>query len=306
MKKQSVRAIFPGLWRDVHRKRDRRVRGQAVPEVRAGGWVFRFFGRLRAWCREVESFLSSYNRLCGYPGLPANRLTSGRRLAWPNLPFRDQLGAVRDGLIGIGIFSLTMPTMKVAVRDLDPVFVGVGRLLVAVIPAAITLMVLKSPLPHRRQWLSLLTVVGCLAFGFSLFLAQALVWVPSFHAAIVAGAVPLVIALVATIRERHPQSVSFWLAALAGALTVIIYGLAKSSWSFTHADLLLIAVAIVGGIGYAEGGRLGKEMGPLAVSCWVPVVATPFALLVCASKMPESLQQVPASAWLALGQGQRR
>lgn len=208
---------------------------------------------------------------------------------------------VPEGLIGVAIFSLTMPLMKVAVYELDPVLVGAGRFLVALLPAALTLLSLKAPLPNRRQLLSLLVIAGCFVFGFSWLFAAALKQVPSYHAAIVAGALPLVVAITAAIRERERLSRSFWLAAVAGALTVVGYGLAKSGWTPNPADLLLITGAIAGGIGYVEGGRLGKEMGALVVSCWVPVVAAPFALIVCAANLPESLGKVSIPAWLAFG-----
>jgi len=194
-----------------------------------------------------------------------------------------------------------MPVMKVALQNLDPVFVGVGRFLVALLPAVITLLILKAPLPNGRQFLTLLTIVGCLVFGFSWPFAEALIQAPSHHAAVIAGSIPLVVALTAAVRGRERLPRSFWMAAAAGTLTVVGYGLLKSSWHFNRTDLFLIAGSIAGGVGYAEGGRLGKEMGSLAVTCWVPVVAAPFALLVCAPRMPEGLQQVPAAAWWALG-----
>jgi len=191
--------------------------------------------------------------------------------------------------------------MKIAVRDFDPVFVGIGRFVLAAIPAAITLWFLRLPVPNVRQFFSILTISACLVFGFSWSLAEALIRVPAHHVAVVAGSIPLVVAVTAAIRDRERLSVSFWLVAVVGALTVTGYGLAKSSGHVGSADLFLIGAAVAGGIGYAEGGRLGREMGALAVSCWLPLVAAPLALVVCATRMPEHVTQIPASAWLALG-----
>ena len=44
------------------------------------------------------------------------------------------------------------------------------------------------------------------------------------------------------------------------------------------ADLLLLVALILGGFGYAEGGRLAREMPGWRVICWVVVLALPISL----------------------------
>ncbi len=77
------------------------------------------------------------------------------------------LAGVPEGLIGVLLFSLTVPTMRIAVADFDPVIVGVGRSALAAVPAAILLMILGSPRLTLAQIGSIMVIAGCLIFGFS-------------------------------------------------------------------------------------------------------------------------------------------
>ena len=51
---------------------------------------------------------------------------------------------------------------------------------------------------------------------------------------------------------------------------VVGYGFVKSGFQVTPADALLVLAAALCGIGYAEGSRLGREIGTTAMACWDP------------------------------------
>ena len=64
------------------------------------------------------------------------------------------------GFVGVLIFSLTLPATRVAVTHLDPLFIGLGRSLVAAVFAAVFLLAIRAPFgPHAsaRDWHSVCT-----------------------------------------------------------------------------------------------------------------------------------------------------
>ena len=52
---------------------------------------------------------------------------------------RDRRRGLVWGFIGVASFSLTLPATRVAVAGLDPVFIGLGRAVVAAVLAAIAM-----------------------------------------------------------------------------------------------------------------------------------------------------------------------
>ncbi|SDT88059.1 Permease of the drug/metabolite transporter (DMT) superfamily [Verrucomicrobium sp. GAS474] len=212
------------------------------------------------------------------------------------------LTGIPEGVLAVVLFSLTVPTMRIAVRELDPVIVGIGRMALAAIPAALVLAAVGSPRLTMRQIGSLLAATACLAFGFSWFSARALREVSSSHAAIVIGVIPLVNALWASLRSGQRQTGLFWTAALAGSAIVTGYGLGRSGAGLHlgRADLLLLLAALTCGIGYAEGTRLGREIGTTALTCWVPIAAFLPGVALCLGRLPEHPGAVSTACWLAL------
>ena len=55
------------------------------------------------------------------------------------------------GLLGVLAFSITLPATRVAVASFDPLFVGLGRELVAAILAAPLLHFTRQPRPTAPQ-----------------------------------------------------------------------------------------------------------------------------------------------------------
>jgi drug/metabolite transporter (DMT)-like permease len=182
------------------------------------------------------------------------------------------------GLAGVAIFSLTLPFTRMAVQELDPTFVALGRALVAALLAAIWLIARRAPFPPRSCWLPLaLVAIGCV-IGFPWLTSIAMQTLPAAHGAVLVGILPLATALFAALRGHEKPSLGFWLTALAGSMLVIAFALRQSGGSLHVADILMLAAVILGAIGYAEGGRLAKAMGGLAVISWALVLSAPLML----------------------------
>ena len=119
------------------------------------------------------------------------------------------------GLLGIVIFSATLPLTRLAVGSVDapqlsPWFVTFGRAAVAGGLSVLYLMAHRAAgdklRPTGRQWgLLAFTALGVVA-GFPLFLALALRVVPSTHAAVVTGLLPLATAVVRRCGSGNSQA----------------------------------------------------------------------------------------------------
>ena len=160
------------------------------------------------------------------------------------------------GVLGVVMFSLTFPAMKLAVHDLDPTFVGLGRAILAAIPAAILLAVTRQPFPRRHQLLPLSLVILCAVAGFPILTAWALHRVHSSHASIVGGLMPLGTAVIGSWRDREKHHPLFWLAALVGSGIILVYAYISGDHHFSLPDLALFLAMILAAIGYAEGADL--------------------------------------------------
>lgn len=182
------------------------------------------------------------------------------------------------GFVGVAIFSLTLPFIRLAVTELNPAFVAFGR---AVVAAGLSLGVLWyrcAPLPSRSQWRALLITSLGVVVGFPLFSSMAMQQVPAAHGAVVLGILPLATALFGALRFGERPSTGFWLAAAAGSAIVVTFALRQGGGRLQPADLALLAAVFAAAMGYAEGGRLAQSMGGQQVICWALVLSLPLLL----------------------------
>ena len=205
------------------------------------------------------------------------------------------------GLFAVVTFSVTLPATRLAIPELGAVVVGLGRAVVAATVAALLLVAHRSPLPARRHWGGLVLVAAGAVIGFPLCTALAMRDVPASHAIVVVGLSPAATALVAVLRAGERPPPRFWPAAAAGALAVGVFASTQGATHAGVADLwLLLAVAVVA-VGYAEGGRLARELGGWQTICWALVLAAPVAALgVWITGIPP-IRTVSAPAWLGFG-----
>jgi len=216
----------------------------------------------------------------------------------PPLPsVRDRRQGLLFGLVGVASFSLTLPATRAAVAGLDPVFVGLGRAVVAAVLAAVALLATRTPWPGRAHLPGLAVVAAGVVVGFPLFSAWAMRRVPATHGAIVVGLLPLATAVAAAWLAHERPSRAFWLCALAGSAVVVGFALWQGGGAFHLADLLLVAAVVSAAIGYAEGGRLARTLGGWQVISWALVLASPAMLAATLLAADARLQTASASAW---------
>lgn len=100
------------------------------------------------------------------PSTPQNQMTKGLWL----------------GLLGIVIFSVTLPMTRLAVGtagapQMSGVFIAMGRAVVAAVLSIVFLLVTHARLPQRRHWGALALTAGGVVFGFPLFTSMAMRYV---------------------------------------------------------------------------------------------------------------------------------
>lgn len=205
------------------------------------------------------------------------------------------------GLLGVVSFSLTLPASRVAVVQLDPIFVGLGRALVAAVFAILALWLAGSEWPSRKQWLRLYLVAAGIVLGFPLLSTLAMTQVAASHGAVVVGLLPLATALFGCwLADERPSRV-FWMATAVGSVTIAIFSLGPGLDSLHPADLLLLGAVIAAGFGYAEGARLARELGAWQTICWALIASIPLLVWPTYHYFPQDIDGLTLSTFLAFG-----
>lgn len=212
---------------------------------------------------------------------------------------RRQRQALFLGLLGVVIFGLTMPATRAAVLELDPVFITLGRALLAAVLAAITLVIARPQPPQRRDWGRLFWFSLCSIIGFPLLMTIAMQYAPASHAAVVLAVLPLLTAMAGVIVARERPSLGFWACGVAGTLVVLLYAILSGSGSgdLHWADLLLAAAALAAATAYALGGEMSHRIGGWEVISWALVVSAPAILVLFIVLAPPVNWGASASAW---------
>lgn len=201
------------------------------------------------------------------------------------------------GLVAVMIFSLTLPFTRLIIPYFDPIFIGLGRSVLAALVAMLILLAFKQSFPNSSQVKHLLiTAIGVIA-GFPILTAFGMQTVPASHGSVVIGLLPLITAVFAVFISNERPSIGFWLAAAVGASLVVIYSLLQGGMELHIGDVYLLGASVLGALGYAMGGKLAKEMGGWQVICWVNVLGFPFSVLGILFVFPENLTEIPTSAW---------
>jgi drug/metabolite transporter (DMT)-like permease len=199
---------------------------------------------------------------------------SGRR---PATTSKSAASGLFFGLLGVLIFSATLPMTRLAVADLHPVFIAIGRAALAGIAAALLLALRRPAWPTRRQWRLLLETSLGVVVGFPVFSSIAMKYLPASHGAIITGLLPLATAVAAVLLARERPSRGFWICALFGTALVIAYAVSEGSGLSWGDGALLIAVAL-GALGYARGGVLSRDMDGELVISWALVLFLPLTV----------------------------
>lgn len=194
-------------------------------------------------------------------------------------------------------FSFSFPMTRLAVGDIDPVVVGLGRAVVAGLLAVPYLALAGCVRPAASLWPRLALVSLGVVVGFPLFSSLALRAAPSAHGAVVTGLLPIATAAFAVLRAGERPPVAFWAGALAGLVAVLAFAVTQGAGRPQAADVLILVAVALGGLGYAEGGALARCLGGPAVICWALVLALPLLLPVITWRLATGWPRAGAAAW---------
>lgn len=203
-----------------------------------------------------------------------------------------------NGMLGVVIFSGSLPATRVAVLDFDPIFLTVARATIAGLLAACLLLVGKEKPPSRSQLFSLAVVASGVVVAFPLFTALALRHITAAYSIVFIGLLPLATAVFAVVRGGERPSLGFWLFSCMGSSLVVGFAVAQGVSASPVGDALMLAAIIFCGFGYAEGARLSRALGGWQVISWALVISLPIMLPLALIEMPVSFANVDLYAWI--------
>ncbi|WP_437373594.1 DMT family transporter [Inquilinus limosus] len=198
-----------------------------------------------------------------------------------------------NGMLGVLIFSGSLPATRVAVLDLDPLFLTLARAAIAGLLGAAMLLALRPRRPERSDLGPLVVVALGVVIGFPLLTALALRYVTSAHAIVFVGLLPIATAVFGVLRGGERPRPAFWAFSVLGAAIVGAYALRQGAEASLLGDGLMLAAILACGLGYAEGARLSRRLGGWQVISWALLLSLPLSL-------PASLLTLPAS-WSGVG-----
>ncbi|MDF2231751.1 DMT family transporter [Albimonas sp. CAU 1670] len=205
-----------------------------------------------------------------------------------------------SGLVGVLIFSGSLPATRVAVGGFSPLFLTSARAVIAAALGALLLAALRQARPARADLGPLAIVAGGVVVGFPLLTALALQHMTSARSIVFIGLLPLATALFAVFRGGERPSPVFWLFSGAGAATVAGFAWMRSAPGGAVGDLLMLAAVAVCGLGYAEGARLSRRLGGWQVISWALALSAPAMAAVMLAAWPAGFAQVEGPQWLGL------
>jgi len=196
------------------------------------------------------------------------------------------------GALAVVLFAMTIPMTRVAngsveSPQLPPLFVAVSRGAIAGMLALLYLWAVRATRPLRSQWPMLASVVVGAVLVFPLCMGWAVRIVPSAHAAVIVGLLPLCTAALASWWLGQRPGRAFWLAGGAGSALVVCFALGAAhghgAIQWVGADAWLVVAMLGAAVAYVAGAMLSRQMPAAHAISWSLVVALPIT--------------VPATAW---------
>ena len=209
-----------------------------------------------------------------------------------------------SGLIGVVIFSGSLPATRVAVADFSPFFLTAARAVIATLLSAGMLALLRQARqtrPGQSDLASLAIVAAGVVIGFPLLTALALQHITSAHSIVFVGFLPLATAVFAVLRGGERPAPLFWLFSGLGAAAVAVFAWTAGGTASVTGDLLMVTAILVCGLGYAEGAVLSRRLGGWQVISSALVLALPPMAGIAVLTRPVSWDGIGTPAWLGLG-----
>ena len=205
-----------------------------------------------------------------------------------------------NGLIGVIIFSGSLPATRIAVQSFDPVFLTMVRAAIAGVLALALLIIFRERRPGRQDLVSLVIVALGVVVGFPLLTALALQHVTSAHSIVFIGLLPLSTAIFGVIRGGERPKPAFWIFSILGSVLVAGFALSQGLSASPLGDALMLAAIVVCGLGYAEGAKLSRTLGGWQVISWALVLSLPLMAVLTVVFWPPSFAAVTLPAWISL------
>lgn len=205
-----------------------------------------------------------------------------------------------SGLLGVMIFSGSLPATRVAVGGFSPMFLTSARAVIAALLGLALLGMLRQKRPARGDIGSLAVVALGVVVGFPLLTALALQHITSAHSIVFIGLLPLCTAIFGVLRGGERPKAAFWLFSIVGSLLVAGFALSEGGPASLRGDLLMIAAILLCGLGYAEGATLSRRLGGWQVISWALVLALPVMAILGLATLPANWSGVVAPAWIGL------
>jgi drug/metabolite transporter (DMT)-like permease len=206
-----------------------------------------------------------------------------------------------SGLVGVIIFSGSLPATRIAVGGLAPLFLTSARAVIAGLLGAALLAALRQRRPGAGDVGALVVVALGVVVGFPLLTALALQHITASRSIVFVGLLPLATALFGVLRAGERPRPAFWLFSVAGSACVAGFALARSEGASPTGDLMMVAAILLCGLGYAEGARLSRRLGGWQVISWALVLALPVMAPVALATRPEAWAGIAAPVWIGLG-----
>ena len=205
-----------------------------------------------------------------------------------------------NGLLGVMIFSGSLPATRLAVMGFDPVFLTLARATIAGLIALCLLVAFRERRPGRGDLLALGVVSLGVVVGFPLLTALALEHVTAAHSIVFVGLLPLATAIFGVLRGGERPRPAFWLFSGLGSTIVVGFALGQDFSASPKGDLLMLAAILACGLGYAEGAALSRKLGGWQVISWALVLSLPVMAVLVFVTMPASFAHLNAAAWAGL------
>lgn len=204
-----------------------------------------------------------------------------------------------SGLLGVIIFSGSLPATRVAVADFSPVFLTSGRAVIAATLGGALLFVMRQTKPARTDLIPLTIVAAGVVVGFPLLTSLALRHITAAHAVVFSGLLPLATAIFGALRGGERPKPVFWIFSTLGGGTVIGFALYRSGVSGSIVgDLLMVVAILLCGLGYAEGATLSRRLGGWQVISWALLLAFPPMVVFALLTMPATWSDIGGPAWI--------
>ncbi|WP_061023879.1 DMT family transporter [Bradyrhizobium sp. CCH5-F6] len=205
-----------------------------------------------------------------------------------------------NGLLGVIIFSGSLPATRVAVGGFSALFLTSARAVIAALIAAAVIGLLRQRRPQRQDLASLAIVAIGVVIGFPLLTALALQHITSAHSIVFIGLLPLSTAIFGVLRGGERPKPLFWLFAVLGSATVAGFALSGDGSASLKGDLLMVAAIVLCGLGYAEGGALSRRLGGWQVISWALLLALPLMAVLAILTWPPAWSGISGPAWIGL------